>query len=44
MTLHRPFREVKLQWLQQLSCDKDLSDVEALSLKTVVGGRSGYSL
>lgn len=22
----RPFREVKLQWLQQLSCDADLSD------------------
>ena len=22
----RPFRDVKLQWLQQLSCDKDLSD------------------
>lgn len=22
----RPFRYVKLQWLQQLSCDKDLSD------------------
>ena len=22
----RPFRDVKLQWLQQLSCDRDLSD------------------
>ena len=22
----RPFRDVKLQWLQQLSCDKDLTD------------------
>ncbi|WP_245297269.1 helix-turn-helix domain-containing protein [Rhizobium oryziradicis] len=26
MSKLRPFREVKLQWLQQLSCDKDLSD------------------
>jgi len=26
MTEPRPFREVKLQWLQQLSCDRDLSD------------------
>jgi DNA-binding transcriptional regulator YhcF (GntR family) len=26
MTGSRPFREVKLQWLQQLNCDKSLSD------------------
>jgi DNA-binding transcriptional regulator YhcF (GntR family) len=26
MSMARPFRDVKLQWLQQLSCDKDLSD------------------
>ena len=26
MTTSRPFREVKLQWLQQLSCDAGLSD------------------
>ncbi|WP_226951358.1 helix-turn-helix domain-containing protein [Rhizobium terrae] len=26
MSEARPFRDVKLQWLQQLSCDKDLSD------------------
>ena len=26
MSAARPFRDVKLQWLQQLSCDKDLSD------------------
>ncbi|WP_174802237.1 helix-turn-helix domain-containing protein [Martelella limonii] len=26
MTVSRPFREVKLQWLQQLSCDAELSD------------------
>jgi len=26
MSVSRPFREVKLQWLQQLSCDKNLSD------------------
>ena len=26
MSETRPFRDVKLQWLQQLSCDKDLSD------------------
>lgn len=26
MSASRPFREVKLQWLQQMSCDKELSD------------------
>lgn len=26
MTEPRPFREIKLQWLQMLICDRNLSD------------------
>lgn len=44
MTDHRPFREVKLQWLQQLSCDKDLSDnARSVALYIVATHMNGHT-
>lgn len=44
MTNHRPFREVKLQWLQQLSCDKDLSDsARSVALYIVTTHMNGHT-
>ena len=44
MTDHRPFREVKLQWLQQLSCDKDLSDnARSVALYIVTTHMNGHT-
>jgi DNA-binding transcriptional regulator YhcF (GntR family) len=44
MTDHRPFREVKLQWLQQLSCDKDLSDnARSIALYIVITHMNGHT-
>lgn len=40
----RPFREVKLQWLQQLSCDKDLSDnARSVALYIVTTHLNGHT-
>ena len=44
MTNHRPFREVKLQWLQQLSCDKDLTDnARSIALYIVTTHMNGHT-
>ncbi|WP_154721285.1 helix-turn-helix domain-containing protein [Ciceribacter sp. T2.26MG-112.2] len=44
MTNHRPFREVKLQWLQQLSCDKELSDnARSVALYIVTTHMNGHT-
>lgn len=44
MTDHRPFREVKLQWLQQLSCDTDLSDnARSVALYIVTTHMNGHT-
>jgi len=40
----RPFRDVKLQWLQQLSCDKDLSDnARSVALYIVTTHLNGHT-
>ena len=40
----RPFREVKLQWLQQLSCDRDLSDsARSVALYIVTTHLNGHT-
>lgn len=40
----RPFREVKLQWLQQLSCDKDLNDnARSVALYIVTTHLNGHT-
>lgn len=40
----RPFREVKLQWLQLLSCDKDLSDnARSVALYIVTTHLNGHT-
>ncbi|MCF6367238.1 helix-turn-helix domain-containing protein [Rhizobium halophilum] len=40
----RPFRDVKLQWLQQLSCDKDLSDnARSVALYIVTTNLNGHT-
>ncbi|WP_455272953.1 helix-turn-helix domain-containing protein [Rhizobium herbae] len=40
----RPFREVKLQWLQQLSCDADLSDsAKCVALYIVTTHLNGHT-
>lgn len=44
MSARRPFREVKLQWLQQLSCDKDLSDnARSIALYIVTTHMNGHT-
>ncbi|AOG10469.1 MAG: helix-turn-helix domain-containing protein [Alphaproteobacteria bacterium] len=44
MSAYRPFREVKLQWLQQLSCDKDLSDnARSIALYIVTTHMNGHT-
>lgn len=44
MSARRPFREVKLQWLQQLSCDKDLSDnARSVALYIVTTHMNGHT-
>lgn len=44
MSVRRPFREVKLQWLQQLSCDKDLSDsARSVALYIVTTHMNGHT-
>ncbi len=44
MTERRPFREVKLQWLQQLSCDIDLSDsAKCVALYIVTTHLNGHT-
>ncbi|MVA59171.1 helix-turn-helix domain-containing protein [Agrobacterium vitis] len=44
MSTVRPFREVKLQWLQQLSCDKDLSDsARSVALYIVTTHLNGHT-
>ncbi len=44
MTKRRPFREVKLQWLQQLSCDTDLSDsAKCVALYIVTTHLNGHT-
>lgn len=40
----RPFREVKLQWLQQLICDRDLSDsARSVALYIVTTHLNGHT-
>jgi hypothetical protein len=40
----RPFRDVKLQWLQQLSCDKDLSDsARSVALYIIITHLNGHT-
>lgn len=40
----RPFRDVKLQWLQQLSCDRDLSDsARSVALYIVTTHLNGHT-
>jgi hypothetical protein len=40
----RPFRDVKLQWLQQLSCDKGLSDnARSVALYIVTTHLNGHT-
>lgn len=40
----RPFREVKLQWLQQLSCDRDLSDsARSVALYIITTHMNGHT-
>lgn len=44
MSARRPFREVKLQWLQQLSCHKDLSDnARSIALYIVTTHMNGHT-
>lgn len=44
MTNTRPFREIKLQWLQQLSCDKKLSDnARSIALYIVTTHLNGHT-
>ncbi|MCZ8181092.1 MAG: helix-turn-helix domain-containing protein [Rhizobium sp.] len=44
MSVSRPFREVKLQWLQQLSCDKNLSDnARSVALYIVTTHMNGHT-
>ena len=44
MTTPRPFREIKLQWLQQLSCDKNLSDsARSVALYIVTTHLNGHT-
>jgi DNA-binding transcriptional regulator YhcF (GntR family) len=44
MTEPRPFREVKLQWLQQLSCDRDLSDsARSVALYIITTHMNGHT-
>jgi hypothetical protein len=44
MSVRRPFREVKLQWLQQLSCDKDLSDsARSVALYIITTHMNGHT-
>lgn len=44
MTNHRPFREVKLQWLQRLSCDRNLSDnARSVALYIVTTHMNGHT-
>ncbi len=44
MSARRPFREVKLEWLQQLSCDKDLSDnARSVALYIVTTHMNGHT-
>ena len=44
MTECRPFREVKLQWLQQLSCDGELSDsAKCVALYIVTTHLNGHT-
>ncbi len=44
MSTRRPFREVKLQWFQQLSCDKDLSDsARSIALYIVTTHMNGHT-
>lgn len=44
MTERRPFRDVKLQWLQQLSCDGDLSDsARSVALYIVTTHMNGHT-
>ncbi|MDF8359006.1 helix-turn-helix domain-containing protein [Ensifer adhaerens] len=44
MTGPRPFRDVKLQWLQQLSCDRDLSDsARSVALYIVTTHLNGHT-
>jgi DNA-binding transcriptional regulator YhcF (GntR family) len=44
MSRARPFRDVKLQWLQQLSCDRDLSDnARSVALYIVTTHLNGHT-
>lgn len=44
MTEPRPFREIKLQWLQLLSCDRDLSDsARSVALYIVTTHLNGHT-
>ena len=44
METSRPFRDVKLQWLQQLSCDRDLSDsARSVALYIVTTHLNGHT-
>jgi hypothetical protein len=44
MSARRPFREVKLQWLQQLSCDRNLSDnAKCVALYIVTTHLNGHT-
>ncbi|MBW8320971.1 MAG: helix-turn-helix domain-containing protein [Arenimonas sp.] len=44
MTEHRPFREIKLQWLQLLSCDRNLSDsARSVALYIVTTHLNGHT-
>lgn len=44
MSTVRPFRDVKLQWLQQLSCSKDLSDnARSVALYVVTTHLNGHT-
>lgn len=44
MSARRPFREIKLQWLQQLSCDRDLSDnARSIALYIVTTHMNGHT-
>lgn len=44
MTERHPFREIKLQWLQQLSCDRDLSDsARSVALYIVTTHLNGHT-
>jgi DNA-binding transcriptional regulator YhcF (GntR family) len=44
MSARRPFREVKLQWLQQLSCDGNLSDnAKCVALYIVTTHLNGHT-